>query len=36
MIWNVIMLGITIIIDRILKTNWAIGINKVKVLNSIF
>lgn len=33
MIWNVIMLGITIIIDRILKTNWAIGINKVKVLN---
>ena len=36
MIWNVIMLGITFIIDRILKTNWAIGINKVKVLNSIF
>lgn len=36
MIWNVIMLGITIIIDRILKTNWAIGVNKVKVLNSIF
>ena len=36
MIWNVIMLGITIIIDRILKTNWAIGVNKEKVLNSIF
>ena len=36
MIWNIVMLIITIAIDAILGTNWARGISNAKILKSFF
>ena len=35
-IWNIVMLGITVIIDAVIGTNWFNGVDKWKILRSFF
>lgn len=35
-IWNIVMLGITVIIDAVIGTNWSNGVDKWKILRSFF